>query len=151
MACFAEPLSSLLLFLHPFGRKALLPRERWQALSVAGLLLTGLGFGLAAWRGDETLLIFAFVAVLLSLPYKEAFGIATRRARRLMLGYAVAMTLLGSVTAGLLWTTERRIEELVSLASSRALPAILFVGFGLLASLGSILLSSWLEARDERN
>ncbi len=92
----ASPLFNLVLFLHPVGRHALSPDQRWQARCVGlgfGLGLGALGLWLGAGR-DSRFLIAALVFGLLVLPAAAVFDCARGWPRWVMAG--IAAFLLGT-------------------------------------------------------
>jgi tetratricopeptide (TPR) repeat protein len=72
----ASPLFNLTLFLHPVGRHALSPDERWQARLVGSTLALALA-SVGAWLGtgrDASYLIPALVFGLLAMPVAAVFN-----------------------------------------------------------------------------
>ena len=111
---FANPIFNFLLLLHPFGRLALSPREKFGALSVCGLLGVGsaiLGYGLLG--GGDVWFIAGIWGLFLAAPVNVAAEVEPPVVGRQM---TIASAVLALLAGYGLWTMVEHRRELVDLA-----------------------------------
>ena len=91
-----EPLTNCTLFLHPFGRQALTPRERYASIAVISSLLLAAAFALAGYLLAFPLGMFLGVVFMLgTIPLAVCFDAAPGKARNFCIAYTAALFTLG--------------------------------------------------------
>ncbi len=105
MTWLAYPLFNLLLLTDKLGRRALTANQRWQALSVGGILLSAILLAAGTAIFDSTSLTFlgydsAFSIAALSIPALCVFACSAGWPRWVMLGATAGLAALAVVPLG---------------------------------------------------
>ncbi|QDU87656.1 invasion protein regulator [Pirellulimonas nuda] len=91
----ARPLSNAALLLHPFGRLALRPKEKLEAVVVVGWLAVGIGIGVAAAVTNSHVYASIAIALLLTwVPATMAFKFEHPKPLRIMIGVTALVAVL---------------------------------------------------------
>jgi tetratricopeptide (TPR) repeat protein len=93
---FASPLANALLYFHPLGRLALTRRERVEAWSITGLLLTGAAIATLGWIADSPWFVVGIALSILCLPLKLTFELEQPRSRLVMWAFTGVMAMVGA-------------------------------------------------------